>query len=59
MSPTTNSKKADTLKRVNTRIFERQDAFIKAEVKRSKGTKTEGEVTRELLDEAIAARKSS
>lgn len=60
--PTTVSKtKGDSLVRVNTRIKESQDTYIKREVTRSKKLKvklSEGEVTRELLDEAIAARKA-
>lgn len=44
--------------RINTRIFVYQDEFIKNEVKKSKGTMSEGDVTRQLLDEAINARKS-
>lgn len=50
-------KKKEVLKRVNTRIREDQDAFIKAEVKKSGGTLTEGEVHRQLLDKGIASTK--
>ena len=44
--------------RVNTRIFAHQDEFIKKEAKRSKGEKSEGDIHRELLDEAINSRNS-
>ncbi len=47
-----------SLKPVNTRIAVDQDAFIKSEVKKSKGVLTEGEVHRALLDEAITNRKN-
>ncbi len=57
MSASTKVKK-ETLKRVNTRIHESQDAFIKSEVKRSKGELTEGDVHRALLDEAITMREN-
>lgn len=54
-----NSKpKKDTLHRVNTRIFGHQDAYIKAEAKKSKGELSEGDVHRALLDEAITSRKA-
>ena len=52
-----NSKKKPKLHRVNTRIFDHQDTFIKSESKKSKGEKSEGDVHRELLDEAIINRK--
>ncbi len=47
-----------SMHRVNTRIFAHQDAFIKNEVKKSKGKQGEGEVHRALLDEAISNRKN-
>lgn len=50
-------KKNETLVRVNTRIFPHQDEYIKKEAERSKGELTEGDVTRQLLDEAITNRK--
>ncbi len=52
------AEKKRSLKPVNTRIAVDQDAFIKSEVKKSKGVLTEGEVHRALLDEAIIIRKS-
>lgn len=58
MMPSNQNKKNELLVRVNTRIFKYQDAFIKAEAKNSKGTFTEGEITRQLLDEAINNRKA-
>ncbi len=50
--------KKDTMKRVNTRIFAHQDAFIKAAVMKAEGRLTEGDVHRALLDEAIYHRKN-
>lgn len=58
MSVSVPKKKREVLHRVNTRIFGHQDAFIKAEAKRSKGTLSEGDVHRELLEEAITNRKN-
>ena len=58
MASKNSTKKGEALVRVNTRIFERQDAFIKSEAKRSKGDLTEGDVTRQLLDEGISNHKS-
>lgn len=55
------SKKVSTKKapmpRSNTRIFEHQMEFIKAEAHRSKGQYSEGDIHRQLLDEAITNRK--
>lgn len=48
----------EVFKRVNTRITLAQDAYIKSEAKKSKGTISEGEVHRTLLDEAIISRKN-
>lgn len=50
--------KKEPMKRVNTRVLESHDDFVKAEVKRSKGALTEGDVYRMLLEEAITARKA-
>ena len=58
MGNKTSTQRQETLHRVNTRIFGHQDAFIKNEVKKSKGVKSEGEIHRELLDEAIKNRKA-
>jgi len=49
--------KTKIMHRFNTRIRGDQRTFIKNEVKKSKGKLTEGEVTRDLLDEAITNRK--
>lgn len=46
-------------KRVNTRIWEHQDAFIKKEAEKSKGELSEGDVHRALLEEAITNRKAA
>lgn len=46
------------MKRVNTRITEEQDNFIKEEARVSSGRLTEGDVFRALLDEAINNRNS-
>lgn len=58
MSASVPKKKEEPLFRVNTRILESQDAFIKTEVKRLKklGNKKikEGELTRILLAKGIA-----
>ena len=43
--------------RLNSRIFDDQIAFIRLEVKKSKGMLSESDVLRELLDEAITNRK--
>jgi len=59
MNQSATQKKPTQMHRVNTRIFAHQDEFIKNEVKKSKGALTEGEVTRQLLDEAIISRKNN
>lgn len=51
------TKDKTALSRLNTRIFSHQSDFIKKEVKKSKGTLTDGDVIREMLDEAITNRK--
>lgn len=51
--------KTEALHRVNTRIFISQAAFIKNEVKKSKGEMSEGDVHRALLAEAISNRKNN
>lgn len=43
--------------RAAARIFQHQADFIKAEARKSKGTFTEGDIHRQLLDEAINNRK--
>lgn len=43
--------------RLNTRIPEEIDAYVKNEVKKSKGALTEADVYRALLEEAITNRK--
>lgn len=57
MTQTQRKKTNKGLIRVNTRISEEQATYIKEQVKKSNGTLTEGEVTRQLLDEAINNRK--
>jgi hypothetical protein len=59
MSSNNSTQKKEILHRVNTRIFASQDAFIKAEAKKSKGQLSEGDVHRALLEEAITNRKNS
>lgn len=51
----TDNKKA--MHRVNTRLRDDQVSFVKSEVKKSKGTLTDGDVYRLLIDEAITNRK--
>lgn len=59
MSVSTSLTKKEPMRRmVNTRIFEHQSRYIKAEAKRSKGKLTESDVFRILLDEAITSRKT-
>lgn len=48
----------EVFKRVNTRITPAQDSYIKSEAKKSRGTISEGEIHRALLDEAIISRKN-
>ncbi len=45
------------MKVIYTRVHNHQDAYVKAEVKRSKGTTSEGELYRELIDRGIKNRK--
>lgn len=52
----TSKSKEEKMHRVNTRIFARQDNYIKAEAKKSKGKLSEGDVHRTLLNEAISNR---
>ncbi len=49
--------KKEPTRRLNSRIFISQYDFIEKEVQKSKEKMTEGEVLRQLLDEAIASRK--
>lgn len=49
--------KPTALYRLNTRIEHDQADYIKAEVKKSKGELTDGDVVRALLAEAISNRK--
>lgn len=44
--------------RLNTRVPIEQKAYIRNEAKKSKGVLTEGDVHRELLDEAINNRNA-
>jgi hypothetical protein len=43
--------------RLHTRVFPHQEAYVKAEVKKSRKKISEGEVYRALIDEAINNRK--
>lgn len=45
--------------RFNTRIREDQQAFLKDEVKKSKGALSEGSLTREILDLGIEVYKNN
>lgn len=58
MTSKTKAQKAKPMPRAAARIFQHQADFIKAEAKKSKGTLTEGDVHRQLLDEAINNRKT-
>lgn len=57
MASNTVIKKGRGTHRLNSRIFEDQIVFIRAEAKKSKGTLSESDVLRELIDEAITNRK--
>jgi hypothetical protein len=57
MASATKGEKAKRMPRATARIFQHQVDFIKGEAKKSKGALTEGEIHRQLLDEAIAGRK--
>jgi len=57
MASTTKGEKAKPMPRAAARIFQHQADFIKAEAKKSKGKFTEGDIHRQLLDEAITRRK--
>lgn len=50
--------KNERMHRVNTRIFEHQNQFIKDQVKKSRGNTSEGDIHRELLDLGIKAYKA-
>lgn len=58
MGPNSVIKQKRGVHRLNSRIFQDQIDFIKTEEKKSKGTLNESEILRQLLDEAIAARKA-
>lgn len=47
----------EAMYRLNTRIPHAIDAYVKSEVKKSKGELTEADVYRSLLEEAITNRK--
>ncbi len=55
MAETPKAKK-EPMARLNTRIPQSYVAYVRSEVKKSKGTSTEGDVYRELLGEAISNR---
>lgn len=44
------AEKRVVMKRVNTRVFAHQDAYIKERVIKSNGKKTEGDVYREMIE---------
>lgn len=51
-------KQQKPMHRFNTRIREDHRDFLKGEVKKSKGTLSEGELTREILDLGIEVYKN-
>ena len=56
-SKTKAADKKKAMPRASARIFQHQADFIKAEARKSKGEFTEGDVHRQLLEEAIISRK--
>ncbi len=50
-------KNLGAMPRVNTKLFHHQVAYIKNLAEKSNGELTEGDVQRQLLEEAITARK--